>query len=61
MSRNRHEIARLAAGFALMVAVSPLAGQSPTPLNGIRTALELITGKGSGKLAPIRHMHFGHA
>ncbi len=49
MSRTRQTIANLAIGTALLVAASPLSRQFPTPINGVRTALELIAGKGLGK------------
>ena len=49
MSRTRHDAASLAICVGLLVAASPLGMRSPIPVSGVRTALELIAGKGLGK------------
>lgn len=49
MSRARHDTATLAVCICLLVAASPLGMRSPIPVSGVRTALELIAGKGAGK------------
>jgi hypothetical protein len=43
MSRGRTEFAKTALALALLLAVGPTREHLSTPLNGVRTALELVS------------------
>jgi hypothetical protein len=43
MSRGRAKFAKTALALALLLAASPAREQSPAPLAGVRTALELVS------------------